>query len=79
MTESFCGTCNRLRLTADGNLKSCLFHPAEKSLRDAIRSGGSDENLADLIRAAVWAKQAAHAPVEELMRVENRPMIAIGG
>lgn len=87
MTESFCGTCNRLRLTADGNIKSCLFHPAEQSLRDVMRAGGSyermderiDERLTETIRAAVWAKQAAHAPVEELMRVVNRPMIAIGG
>ena len=79
MTESFCASCNRLRLTADGNIKSCLFHPAEQSLRDVMRAGGSDADLVDLIRAAVWAKQAAHAPVEDLLQVTNRPMIAIGG
>jgi len=79
MTESFCGTCNRLRLTADGNIKSCLFHPAEKNLRDVMRAGGSNDELAGLIAAAVQAKPAAHPPVEELIHVENRAMIAIGG
>src|SRR6185437_11030444 len=45
MTESFCGGCNRLRVTADGNIKSCLFHPAEQSLRDAMRAGGADADV----------------------------------
>ncbi len=79
MTESFCGTCNRLRLTADGNIKSCLFHPAEQSLRDVMRSGGSDAELAAMIAAAVYAKQAAHAPADELVHITNRAMITIGG
>ena len=79
MTESFCGTCNRLRLTADGNIKACLFHPAETSLRDIMRSGGSDEELSTVIANAVWNKQAAHAPATELPKLENRAMIAIGG
>jgi cyclic pyranopterin phosphate synthase len=79
MTESFCSTCNRLRLTADGNIKSCLFHPAEKSLRDIIRDGGSDAELIRVISGAVQAKPAAHPPVQELMHMDNRAMIAIGG
>lgn len=79
MTDSFCGTCNRLRLTADGNLKTCLFHPAEQSLRDALRAGAGDEALEAQIGRAVGLKQAAHAPMEELARLGNRAMIEIGG
>lgn len=79
MTQSFCGTCNRIRLTADGAIKSCLFHPAEVSLRDAMRDGATDEELITLIQTALRQKQAAHLPMEELARQENRPMIAIGG
>lgn len=79
MTESFCGTCNRLRLTADGNIKSCLFNAAESSLRDVIRRGGSDDDLAAIIRQSVYDKQAAHAGLDFLPKEENRAMIAIGG
>ncbi len=79
MTQSFCGTCNRIRLTADGAIKSCLFHPSEVSLRDAMRNGATDESLIALIQKALWQKQAAHLPMEELARQDNRPMIAIGG
>jgi cyclic pyranopterin phosphate synthase len=79
MTESFCGGCNRLRVTADGNIKSCLFHPAEQSLRDCMRAGGSDADIEALILSAVEGKQAAHPPMEELMTMKNRTMIEIGG
>jgi cyclic pyranopterin phosphate synthase len=79
MTESFCGSCNRLRLTADGHVKACLFNPDERPLRDILRDGGSDADIADAIRAAVVAKQAAHIPMQELTSVHNRSMIAIGG
>jgi cyclic pyranopterin phosphate synthase len=79
MTESFCGGCNRLRVTADGNIKSCLFHPAEQSLRDAMRAGGLDSDIEALILRAVDGKQAAHPPMEELMTMKNRNMIEIGG
>jgi cyclic pyranopterin phosphate synthase len=79
MTESFCGGCNRLRLTCDGNIKSCLFHPAERSLRDAMRDGADDMEIERLILAAVDAKPAAHPPMEELLTVKNRAMIEIGG
>lgn len=79
MTEHFCGTCNRLRLTADGQLKACLFQAAEINLRDPLREGASDEALRKLIRRAVWGKQQGHAPIDTLAGLENRPMIAIGG
>jgi cyclic pyranopterin phosphate synthase len=79
MTESFCGGCNRLRVTADGNIKSCLFHPAEQSLRDVMRAGGTDLDIERLITQAVDGKQAAHPPMEELLTMKNRTMIEIGG
>ncbi|XP_036338249.1 molybdenum cofactor biosynthesis protein 1-like isoform X1 [Rhagoletis pomonella] len=61
MTEHFCGTCNRLRLTADGNIKVCLFGNKEFSLRDAIRGNCSEKDLIDLIGAAVSRKKKQHA------------------
>lgn len=79
MSDHFCATCNRLRLTADGHLKVCLFGAAEVSLRDAIRAGATDEELGEMIRAAVQRKKAAHAGMYNLVDLENRPMILIGG
>ncbi|ACY49093.1 GTP 3',8-cyclase MoaA [Rhodothermus marinus] len=79
MTEPFCEGCNRLRITADGSLKVCLFGRAEVSLRDAMRRGASDEELLALISAAVGRKHARHAGMYNLARMPNRPMITIGG
>ncbi|KAF5273085.1 hypothetical protein FQR65_LT04827 [Abscondita terminalis] len=61
MSEHFCGTCNRLRITADGNLKVCLFGNTEVSLRDAMRGGCSEDELVGLISAAVKRKKKQHA------------------
>lgn len=61
MSEHFCNTCNRIRLTADGNLKVCLFGNAEVSLRDALRSNATDEELKSLINDAINRKKAKHA------------------
>lgn len=61
MTEHFCGSCNRLRLTADGNLKVCLFGNKEVSLRDATRANSSRDDLIALIGAAVYRKKKQHA------------------
>ncbi|XP_017080428.1 molybdenum cofactor biosynthesis protein 1 isoform X2 [Drosophila eugracilis] len=80
MTEHFCGTCNRLRLTADGNIKVCLFGNKEFSLRDAMRNKNiTEEQLVDLIGAAVQRKKKQHAGMLNLSQMENRPMILIGG
>lgn len=79
MTDSFCGSCNRLRLTADGQIKSCLFGPAEVNLRDPLRLGLTDEGLENLISQAVALKPEAHPSMQELLNVENRAMIEIGG
>ncbi|XP_076176237.1 molybdenum cofactor synthesis 1 isoform X2 [Ptiloglossa arizonensis] len=80
MSEHFCSSCNRLRITADGNLKVCLFEgKGEVSLRDALRSGASDDVLTEMIGTAVQRKQKQHAGMFNLSQMENRPMILIGG
>jgi cyclic pyranopterin phosphate synthase len=79
MTESFCSGCDRVRLTAEGSVKACLFGPEEFPLRDKLRSGASDEEIAAIIREAVHRKAAGHAPAEILARIKNRSMIQIGG
>ncbi|XP_019875734.2 molybdenum cofactor biosynthesis protein 1 isoform X1 [Aethina tumida] len=61
MSEHFCGTCNRLRITADGNLKVCLFGNTEVSLRDALRNNCSRDDLVALVQAAVRRKKRQHA------------------
>ncbi|KAI8887082.1 molybdenum cofactor biosynthesis prote [Backusella circina FSU 941] len=61
MTDHFCGTCNRLRITADGSIKVCLFGNTEISLRDMIREGKSDKELLGIIGAAVKKKKKQHA------------------
>jgi cyclic pyranopterin phosphate synthase len=79
MSQNFCGSCNRLRITADGNLKVCLFGKAEVSLRDRIRAGATDDELRETLGAAVNRKKAAHAGMYAIAESENRPMILIGG
>ncbi|KAF2352701.1 Molybdenum cofactor biosynthesis protein A [Trinorchestia longiramus] len=79
MSENFCGSCNRLRITADGNLKVCLFGPSEVSLRDAMRAGATDEELLPLIGVAVKGKKKQHAGMMAIANQKNRPMILIGG
>lgn len=83
MSEHFCGTCNRLRITADGELKVCLFGSQEVSLRDAMRAGVSDEDLSLLVGAAVRRKNFAlggHADMHGIaLANDNRPMTLIGG
>ncbi|KAI8394173.1 uncharacterized protein BYT42DRAFT_553608 [Radiomyces spectabilis] len=66
MTQHFCGTCNRLRITADGNIKVCLFGDAEVSLRDLLRQGCSEEELLRIIGAAVKKKRKQHAGMRVL-------------
>ncbi|MEM7789097.1 MAG: GTP 3',8-cyclase MoaA, partial [Bacteroidota bacterium] len=75
----FCAGCNRLRVTADGSLKVCLFGPAEVSLRDALRGGATDAEVLAHVEAALAGKHAAHAGMDVLAATPNRPMITIGG
>ncbi|XP_046306692.1 molybdenum cofactor biosynthesis protein 1 isoform X4 [Marmota monax] len=77
MSEHFCGTCNRLRITADGNLKVCLFGNSEVSLRDHLRAGASEEELLKIIGAAVGRKKPRHAGMFSISQMKNRPMILI--
>lgn len=79
VTEPFCGACDRLRLTADGQLRTCLFSHDEADLRGALRDGASPETLAELIRDAVWGKPRTHGINEPGFQPPDRPMSAIGG
>eukprot|EP00299_Pterocystis_sp_00344_P012200 c5821_g1_i2.p1 GENE.c5821_g1_i2~~c5821_g1_i2.p1 ORF type:complete len:323 (-),score=67.71 c5821_g1_i2:853-1821(-) len=79
MSNHFCHTCNRLRITADGNLKVCLFGKEEVSLRDALRGAASDEQLLNIIQMAVKNKRESHGGVEMIEKNLHRPMITIGG
>ncbi|TFK41827.1 hypothetical protein BDQ12DRAFT_677225 [Crucibulum laeve] len=79
MSDHFCSTCNRLRLTADGQIKVCLFDAKELSLRDEMRRGASDDEILSTIGRAVFGKKEKHAGMEDIDVVTNRPMILIGG
>lgn len=92
MTHNFCGSCNRLRITGDGNLKVCLFGEAEVSLRDMMRRfrdreaevgegdrEGMERELLGVVGRAVGRKKEKHAGMGELENMKNRPMILIGG
>jgi len=80
MSDQFCAGCNRLRLTADGALKVCLFGRAETSLRDIMRKGASDDELCSAIQDAVLRKKASHAGMHAIAKADDdRPMILIGG
>lgn len=79
VTEPFCGTCNRLRLTADGAIRNCLFTNEEETVRGVLRNGGTDVDLAKLFRAAVWAKHPGHGINEPGFLSPSRSMSMIGG
>ena len=79
VSEPFCSDCNRVRLTADGKLRTCLFSVNETDLRDPLRAGASDDELAELIRDAVWRKELKHRVGEDGFRPPPRTMSAIGG
>jgi GTP 3',8-cyclase len=79
VTQPFCGTCNRLRLTADGAIRNCLFSDNEFSLRDLMRNGGDDDEVALLLRKAVWEKYPGHAINEPDFLRPSRSMSMIGG
>ncbi len=79
VTNAFCGTCNRLRITADGAVRNCLFATQEWSLRDAMRAGCSDEELSLLLRQAVWQKLPGHGIDDPGFLRPTRTMSQIGG
>jgi cyclic pyranopterin phosphate synthase len=79
VTRPFCGACDRVRLTADGQIRNCLFARDESNLRDPMRAGASDRELATLWRQAVAAKLPGHGINEPGFLQPARPMSAIGG
>lgn len=79
VSEPFCADCDRTRLTADGQLRSCLFSQGETDLRGPMRSGADDEQLADLWRDTMWRKAAGHGIDDPGFVQPTRPMSAIGG
>jgi GTP 3',8-cyclase len=79
VTRPFCRDCDRLRLTADGQLRTCLFAQAETDLRAPLRAGASDAELGDIIRTAVAGKQAGHGIGSVGFVQPARTMSAIGG
>jgi cyclic pyranopterin phosphate synthase len=79
VSEPFCGDCNRVRLTADGRLRTCLFSLNETDLRTPIREGAGDPELERIIRDAVWRKELKHHVGEPGFIQPARSMSAIGG
>src|SRR4051812_4676490 len=79
VTAPFCGACDRLRLTADGQLRACLFSQTETNVRGPLREGADDRALAELVLAEMWAKKAGHGIDRPDFEQPQRPMSAIGG
>ena len=79
VSEPFCADCNRIRLTADGKLRTCLFSMHETDLREVLRTGASSDELEAVIRDAVWRKELKHRVGEPGFRQPPRTMSAIGG
>ena len=79
VTRPFCGHCDRIRLTADGQIRTCLFALKEYDFRAAMRGGADDEEVARLLRAAVWRKEPGHLINSPHFAQPERGMSAIGG
>ncbi|MFE9426045.1 GTP 3',8-cyclase MoaA [Kitasatospora sp. NPDC006697] len=79
VTRPFCRACDRTRLTADGQVRNCLFATGETDLRGALRDGAGDAELAELWRAAMWGKKAGGGIDAPDFHQPDRPMSAIGG
>jgi cyclic pyranopterin phosphate synthase len=79
VSAPFCGACDRVRLTADGQLRSCLFARTETDLRTILRDGGTDDDLETAIRTCLAGKQPGHGIDDPTFLQPDRPMSAIGG
>jgi cyclic pyranopterin phosphate synthase len=79
VSDPFCAHCDRLRLTADGKLRNCLFAAASEDLRAVIRAGGSDEQLAALFQRSVGTKKLSRGRDDARLAPADRPMHKIGG
>ena len=79
VTEPFCTSCNRIRVTSDGQFRTCLFALEETDLRTLLREGATDEEIADAVRNAVAGKWAGHKINDEDFARPKRSMSLIGG
>jgi GTP 3',8-cyclase len=79
VSEPFCGHCNRLRLTVDGKIRTCLFSVTEHDLKSHLREGDSDDELISWLRQVVWGKEARHHIGEPEFVQPSRSMSCIGG
>ncbi|WP_040770204.1 GTP 3',8-cyclase MoaA [Novipirellula maiorica] len=79
VSQPFCQACNRLRITADGSIRNCLFARDESPIRDLIRSGASDDTLVQVIRDCVWQKKPSHGIDSDGFSPPPRAMYSIGG
>jgi GTP 3',8-cyclase len=79
VSQPFCGDCNRIRLTAEGMLRTCLFSLHETDLREPLRAGASDDEIEEIVRDAVWRKELKHHVGEAGFRQPPRSMSRIGG
>ena len=79
VTHPFCGDCDRVRLTSDGQFRTCLFATDESDIRSLLRNGGTDKEIAELIQVAVGAKWAGHQINQVNFIRPNRSMSQIGG
>src|SRR2546425_5239344 len=79
VTEAFCGACSRIRLTADGQIRTCLFSTVEHSLRDVVRDGASRQEIIDFIEAVVMKKEPRHYINDPEFVAPSRSMSFIGG
>jgi cyclic pyranopterin phosphate synthase len=79
VTQPFCGHCSRIRLTADGKIRTCLFSKEDHDLRSLLREGASDEDLVTYITSVVMEKEQGHRINEPDFRLPNRSMVFIGG
>ncbi|MBA2640664.1 MAG: GTP 3',8-cyclase MoaA [Nocardioidaceae bacterium] len=79
VTRPFCGDCDRVRLTADGQVRNCLFAREESDLRESLRAGADDQEIAARWRIAMWGKRPGHGIDDPSFLQPSRPMSAIGG
>jgi len=79
MSEHFCDTCNRVRLTSVGELHACLGYDDGTDLRRLLRGGGSDDQIEDAIRGAVGAKRQGHEFTTQGCGAPRKHMVSIGG
>lgn len=79
VTEMFCHACSRIRLTADGQIRTCLFSADEHNLRDVVRSGANRTEITEFIKNAVWQKEASHQINSPDFIQPSRTMSFIGG